>query len=80
MTRGKKIKGRKRHILVDTLGLVIETLVHSAGIQDRVGARYLISKAAVHHQYQIGELNKVWVDGGYMGTLLIGLKDQLICV
>ncbi|WP_375604568.1 transposase [Wolbachia endosymbiont of Anurida maritima] len=35
---GKKVKGRKRHIVVDTLGLVIAAEVHSASIQDRDGA------------------------------------------
>ncbi|PIX73822.1 hypothetical protein COZ39_01690, partial [Candidatus Roizmanbacteria bacterium CG_4_10_14_3_um_filter_33_21] len=42
---GKKIKGRKRHILVDTLGLIISVIVHSAGIQDRDGGRYVLAKA-----------------------------------
>ena len=36
---GKKIKGRKRHIVVDVLGLLLTVMVHSAGIQDRAGAR-----------------------------------------
>lgn len=36
---GKKIKGRKRHILVDTLGLLLSIAVHSASIQDRDGAK-----------------------------------------
>jgi len=66
MTRGKKIKGRKRHLLVDTMGLLIEALVHTAGIQDRVGARYLISKAKTN-----GALfHKGYADGGYTGTFL----------
>src|SRR2546430_12770200 len=36
-TQGKKTKGRKRHLAVDTMGLVIDVVVHSAGIQDRDG-------------------------------------------
>ncbi len=42
---GKKTKGRKRHIAVDTMGLLVEVLIHSAGIQDRDGGRFLFSKA-----------------------------------
>ena len=37
MMRGKKIKGKKRHILVDTVGLLLHALVHPADIQDRDG-------------------------------------------
>src|SRR2546421_8683411 len=43
---GKKVKGRKRHILVDTEGLLLECVVHSAGIQDRDGARLVVERAA----------------------------------
>ena len=42
---GKKVKGRKRHILVDTLGLLLVVVVHSAGVQDRDGARLVLAKA-----------------------------------
>lgn len=41
----KKVKGRKRHLLVDTLGLVLMVVVHSAGIQDRDGARLVLALA-----------------------------------
>jgi hypothetical protein len=40
LRRGKKIKGIKRHILVDTQGLLIHAIVHAADIQDRDGARW----------------------------------------
>ncbi|MFW8642092.1 IS5 family transposase [Rhizobium beringeri] len=43
---GKKIKGRKRHILVDTLGMLLKAEVHSAGIQDRDGAALVFDKLA----------------------------------
>ena len=43
---GKKIKGRKRHILVDTLGMLLKVEVHSAGIQDRDGAALVFDKLA----------------------------------
>ena len=42
---GKKVKGRKRHLLVDTLGLILVAVVHSAAIQDREGAKLVIQKA-----------------------------------
>ena len=41
---GKKIKGRKRHILVDTIGLIIAVIVHAANIQDRDGVKLLLFK------------------------------------
>ena len=41
---GKKIKGRKRHILVDTTGLLLKVIVHAANIQDRDGAKLVLEK------------------------------------
>ena len=70
---GKKIKGRKRHILVDTLGLIISVIVHSAGIQDRDGGRYVLGKANTKHHNKL----KVWVDGGYAGKLIEWAKNIL---
>lgn len=61
---GKKIMGRKRHLLVDTLGLIMGVVVHSAGIQDRDGAKPLLEKAL-----WFGWLRKIWADGGYAGQL-----------
>lgn len=63
---GKKIKGRKRHLLVDTLGLVIAGLVTSAAIQDRDGARSLL-RWLRHHA---SRLRLIWADGGYAGVLV----------
>src|SRR3954453_21364638 len=40
----KKVNGRKRHLVVDTLGLVVAAVVHSAGIQDRDGAKFALKK------------------------------------
>ena len=42
---GKKVAGRKRHLLVDTLGLILVAVVHAANIQDREGAKAVIEKA-----------------------------------
>ena len=58
---GKKIKGRKRHIIVDTLGLLLTVLVHSAGIQDTNGAKQVVQKLAMKHI----NLKKMYADGGY---------------
>ena len=63
---GKKVKGRKRHILVDTLGLVLASVVHSASVQDRDGARLVLGKLESSH----GWIRKVWADGGYRGKLV----------
>lgn len=62
----KKTKGRKRHLLVDTMGLVIETLIHTAGIQDRDGARFLVSKAKTNE----ATFHKGYTDGGYAGKFI----------
>jgi len=63
---GKKIKGRKRHILVDTLGLVLVCVVHSASVQDRDGARQVLSPL----ERAFGWIRKIWADGGYAGELV----------
>ena len=61
---GKKVNGRKRHLLVDTLGLVISAYVSPANIQDRDGL-----KEVINQYFEQGEtrLRKLWVDGGYRG-------------
>jgi putative transposase len=63
---GKKIKGRKRHLLVDTMGLVLLVVVHAANIQDRDGARLLLAKA----KGRFPRLKRIWADGGYAGQLI----------
>ena len=62
---GKKTFGRKRHILVDTLGLLLAVVVHSAGIQDRDGARKVLAPLA----NRFTRLRKIWADGIYTGGL-----------
>jgi putative transposase len=64
---GKKVKGRKRHILVDTLGLLLIAKVLTADIQDRDGAKLLFSKV----KEQMPRLYLIWADGGYRGKLII---------
>jgi transposase len=61
----KKVKGRKRHLLVDTQGLVIEARLHSAQIQDRVGIKLLLDSAARDRLPE--RLSHLWLDAGYTG-------------
>jgi putative transposase len=65
---GKKVNGRKRHILVDTIGLVLRVMVLPANIQDRDGAKQLL--AAFFSQKTRRRVKHIWADGGYTGTLL----------
>ena len=63
---GKKINGRKRHILVDTIGLIMLAVVHAGNIQDRDGAKILLAKART----LFPTLKLIWADGGYAGKLV----------
>ncbi len=60
---GKKVRGRKRHLLVDTKGLVVEARVHSAKVPDQDGIRRLLEPA----RSRIPRLLHLWVDAGYRG-------------
>lgn len=62
---GKQIFGRKRHILVDTLGLLLLVVVHSAGTQDRDGARVVLAPLA----NSFSRLRKIWADSIYNGGI-----------
>lgn len=59
----KKVKGRKRHLLVDTEGLVLKAKVHSAKIPDEDGIRLLFDPAGD----RLSRLSHLWVDAGYQG-------------
>ena len=63
---GKHVNGRKRHILVDTLGLLLTVVVTVASVQDRDGARLLLRRLPGGGK----KLRKIWVDGGYAGQLV----------
>ncbi|MGH9571745.1 MAG: IS5 family transposase [Candidatus Angelobacter sp.] len=63
---GKKINGRKRHLIVDTLGLILVVVVHAASIQDRDGAKLALRQLAAG----FGRLRLIWADGGYAGQLV----------
>lgn len=60
---GKKIKGSKRHLLVDTLGLLIVAVVHSAGVQDYDGAAQVFDRAK--EEGRVARLKLIWADGIY---------------
>lgn len=60
---GKKIKGRKRHVLVDTLGLVLGVVVTPADCPEREGAQQVLKRVGGW----FNRLRKLWVDGGYAG-------------
>ena len=63
---GKHVMGRKRHILVDTLGLVLGVLVTAASVSDPAGARQLLGNLGGFCK----NLRKIWADGTYRGELL----------
>ena len=70
---GKKTKGRKRHIAVDTTGLLLAIVVTAAHIQDRDGAHRLL----VALRARFSTISHVWADGGYAGRLLPWAKKVL---
>ena len=61
---GKKVQGRKRHLLVDTQGLVLKAKVHSAKIQDREGIKVVLVDLTPEH---LPRLCHLWMDAGYTG-------------
>jgi putative transposase len=70
----KKINGRKRHIVVDTLGNLLEVIVHAAGIQDYHGAKPLLQKLVE----TVTSLKKIWADGIYKnGGLVDWVRETL---
>jgi putative transposase len=74
---GKKVNGRKRHILVDTLGLLLVVMVLPANIQDRDGAKQLL--AAFFSQKTRRRVKHIWADGGYAGALLAHARRLWHC-
>jgi transposase len=70
---GKKIKGRKRHILTDTIGLLVGLVVHPADIQDRDGAPGLLRSIRSAYPW----LRHIFADGGYAGPKLKGVLDKI---
>lgn len=64
----KSVKGRKRHILVDTMGLLLAVVVHTANTQDRKGARWVLAKAIAKG---FDRLELILADGGYESQALL---------
>lgn len=64
----KLVTGRKRHILVDVMGLILVVLVHKASIQERAGAKSLLQRAK---RKGFERLCLIWADGGYSGQPMI---------
>jgi len=69
---GKKVQGRKRHIAVDTIGLLLTVLVTAAGVQDRDGARPLLWNL----RKAFRTVQQAWADSGYAGKLVTWAKKQ----
>ena len=73
---GKKVIGRKRHIVVDTSGLLLSVAVHPADVQDRDGTRLALGEQAG----RFPRLRLIWADGGYRGAALSEwVQERLGC-
>ncbi len=71
---GKKTKGRKRHIVTDTLGLLIRLLIHGADVQDRDGAPNVLK--TIRHRFSPAP-HHLFADGAYAGPKLRGALDKI---
>ena len=68
--------GRKRHIVVDTSGLLLSVVVHPADVPDRDGARLVLKELAG----RFPRLGLIWADGGYRGAALLEwVREELGC-
>jgi transposase len=70
---GKKVNGRKRHIVVDTIGMLVLVLITAASVQDRDGARPTLQ--AVRTAFP--SIRLIWADGGYAGKLVAWAKQTV---
>jgi putative transposase len=70
---GKKVQGRKRHLLVDTLGLLLAIVVTPANLSDGQGARMLLEP----RRHVFSRIKKLWVDGGYKEGCVEWIKSVL---
>lgn len=69
---GKKVKGRKRHIVTDTLGLILAVLITAASVQDRDAADSAVALAKA----KVPTVEKLYVDGGYGGQCARDLRER----
>ncbi len=68
---GKRVCGRKRHIVVDTMGLLLVVAVHPANVQDRDGAKLTLMRLVG----RFPRLERIWADGAYAGKLVLWAKN-----
>ena len=69
------MNGRKRHIIVDAQGLLLDVVVHPADVQDRDGAKRVVAKLSG----RFPNLSVIWADGGYAGKLLDWVRENAGC-
>jgi putative transposase len=69
---GKRIKGRKRHIVTDTLGLLVDVSVTPANVHDTKGARFALNKIAKRLKKKARKIKAVFADKGYRGSNFAG--------
>ena len=69
---GKKVPGRKRHLVVDTWGLIHGLAVHPGDVQDRDGAKLVLEPLAG----KLPRLERLWADGGYAGQLVDWVRER----
>src|SRR5512139_2872790 len=69
---GKLVNGRKRHTLVDTLGLILKVVVTAGNVQDRDGAKSLLNEIS---EDVVKRLELIWADGSYRGALIAWTED-----
>jgi len=69
------VNGRKRHVVVDTRGLTLESEIHPANVQGRDGAKLALEKLVG----QFPRLGLIWADGGYEGKPVDWVKEATGC-
>ena len=72
---GKQVTGRKRHSLVDTLGLMMKVIVTAGNVQDRDGAKLVLEELAQQAD-TIKRLELIWADGSYRGALILWIEER----
>jgi putative transposase len=72
-TGAKKVSGRKRHVVVDTMGLLLRVVVHPANLQDREGARLVL--VGLHERFP--RITRMWGDQAYTGPVATWIKETL---
>ena len=71
---GKRVKGRKRHLVTDTLGLMLRIEVHSAGVQDRDGAALVLDRITRRFPF----LERIFADAGYQGPRVAAAAPRTV--